>query len=105
MGSRGGVLYSEIFAYCEINGDGGRTKERRVLMSYKWTVACVVIFGIFMRVLDSTIVNIAIPRLESAFGAGLTDVDWVATGYTLAGGVSIPLSPFLSGKLGLKRFY
>jgi EmrB/QacA subfamily drug resistance transporter len=74
-------------------------------LSYKWIVACVVIFGIFMSVLDTTIVNIAIPRLETAFGAGLTDVDWVATGYTLAGGVSTPLTPFFSTYLGLKRFY
>jgi EmrB/QacA subfamily drug resistance transporter len=74
-------------------------------LSYKWIVACVVIFGIFMSVLDTTIVNIAIPRLETAFGAGLTDVDWVVTGYTLAGGVSTPLTPFFSTYLGLKRFY
>jgi EmrB/QacA subfamily drug resistance transporter len=74
-------------------------------LSYKWIVASVVIFGIFMSVLDTTIVNIAIPRLETAFGAGLTDVDWVITGYILAGGVSIPLTPFFSTYLGLKRFY
>jgi len=74
-------------------------------LPYKWIVACVVIFGIFMSVLDTTIVNIAIPRLETTFGAGLTDVDWVATGYTLAGGVSTPLTPFFSTYLGLKRFY
>ncbi len=74
-------------------------------LPYKWVVAIVVIFGIFMSVLDVTIVNIAIPRLQADFGAPLYDVQWVATGYTLAQGVATPLTPFLSGLLGLKRFY
>ncbi len=74
-------------------------------LSYKWIVAIVVVFGLFMVILDTTIVNIAIPRLQTAFGASLTDVGWLATGYTLAEGVGIPLTPFLSAFLGTKRFY
>jgi EmrB/QacA subfamily drug resistance transporter len=74
-------------------------------LPYKWVVAIVVIFGIFMSILDTTIVNIAIPRLQTAFGASLADVQWVSTGYTLAQGVATPLTPFFSGRLGLKRFY
>src|SRR5215471_18353171 len=82
--------------------------ERDIFMKalpYKWLVAIVVIFGVFMVLLDTTIVNIAIPRLQTAFGAGLTDVDWVASGYTLAEGIGIPPTPFFSGLLGNKRFY
>ncbi len=74
-------------------------------LPYKWTVVIVVIFGLFMVVLDSTIVNIAIPRLQTDFGAPLSSVQWVATGYTLAQAVATPLTPFLSGRLGLKRLY
>jgi len=74
-------------------------------LPYKWLVAIAVIFGLFMVILDTTIVNIAIPRLQSAFGAPLDSVQWVATGYTLAEGVATPLTPFLSELLGLKRFY
>jgi EmrB/QacA subfamily drug resistance transporter len=65
----------------------------------------VVIFWLFMPILDTTIVNIAIPRLQSDFGAPLNSVQWVATGYTLAEGIATPLTPFLSELLGLKRFY
>jgi hypothetical protein len=36
--------------------------------AYKWIVTLVVIFGAFMSILDQTIVNIALPRLQSAFG-------------------------------------
>ncbi len=74
-------------------------------MSYKWTVMIVVIFGLFMSILDTTIVNVAIPHLQTTFGASLDDVQWVSTGYTLAQGVAVPLTPFFSELLGLKRFY
>src|SRR5215469_6791977 len=74
-------------------------------LPYKWIVTIVMIFGIFMSILDTTIVNIAVPRLESFFGASLSDVDWVATGYTLAEGVGTPLMPFCVATLGTKRFY
>lgn len=73
--------------------------------SYKWVVAMVVIFGLFMTVLDGTIVNVAIPRLQNAFGANLNSVQWVLTGYTLAQGVATPLTAFLSDRIGTKRFY
>lgn len=79
--------------------------ERQGGLPYKWIVACVVVFGIFMSILDSTIVNIAIPRLQSAFGSDLNSVQWVLTGYTLAQGVATPLTAFLSDRIGIKRFY
>jgi EmrB/QacA subfamily drug resistance transporter len=72
---------------------------------YKWIVALVVIFGLFMTILDSTIVNIAIPRLQNVFGADLASVQWVLTGYTLAQGVATPLTAFLAQRLGQKRLY
>jgi EmrB/QacA subfamily drug resistance transporter len=83
------------------------TQTTRTLggLPYKWTVVIVTIFGLFMYVLDSTIVNIAIPRLQADFGAPLYSVQWVATGYSLAGAVATPLTPFLSEQLGLKRLY
>jgi EmrB/QacA subfamily drug resistance transporter len=72
---------------------------------YKWIVALVVIFGLFMTILDSTIVNIAIPRLQNVFGADLASVQWVLTAYTLAQGVATPLTAFLAQRLGQKRLY
>ncbi len=79
--------------------------QREGGLPYKWIVAGVVIFGLFMTILDTTIVNIAIPRLQNAFGANLTTVQWVLTGYTLVQGVATPLTAFLSQRLGQKRLY
>ena len=79
--------------------------QREGGLPYKWIVAGVVIFGLFMTILDTTIVNIAIPRLQNAFGASLSSVQWVLTGYTLAQGVATPLTAFLSQRLGQKQLY
>ncbi len=74
-------------------------------LPYKWIVAIVVIFGVFMSVVDTTIVTIAIPRFQTAFGAGLTDVQWVLTAYTLTLGVVTPTTAFFADRLGTKSFW
>ncbi len=82
------------------------TAPRRISnVPYKWVVAIVVIFGLFMTILDGTIVNIAIPRLQTVFGVSLTSVQWVLTAYTLVQGVATPLTAYLSQRLGAKRLY
>jgi DHA2 family multidrug resistance protein len=74
-------------------------------LDYKWILAMVVILGVFMSILDQTIVNIAIPRLQTAFGADIHSVQWVLTAYILAQGVATPAAAFFSDRLGIKRFY
>jgi EmrB/QacA subfamily drug resistance transporter len=74
-------------------------------LPYKWIVAIVVIFGAFMTILDQTIVNIALPRLENAFGASLDDVQWVLTAYILVQGITTPTTAFFVDLWGTRRFY
>ncbi len=74
-------------------------------LSYKWIVAMIVIIGVFMSILDQTIVNIAIPRLQTAFGADIHSVQWVLTAYILTQGIITPTAAFFSDRLGIKRFY
>ena len=81
------------------------TTRRMGGIPYKWVVAIVIIFGLFMTVLDTTIVNIAIPRLQAAFGANLNSVQWVITGYMLAQGVVTPLTAYMADRFGTKRVY
>jgi EmrB/QacA subfamily drug resistance transporter len=49
-----------------------------------WAVLAVLCLGLFMILLDGTIVNIAIPRIMTAFGTGLSNVEWVMNAYVLA---------------------
>ena len=74
-------------------------------LSYKWLVAIIVIIGAFMAGLDQTVVNIAIPRLQNAFGADIHTVQWVATAYTLALGAMTPASSYVATRFGIKRSY
>ncbi len=74
-------------------------------LEYKWIVASVVILGVFMSILDQTIVNIAIPRLQTTFGADIHSVQWVLTAYILTQGVVTPTAAYFSDRFGIKRFY
>ena len=71
-----------------------------------WVVPlAVLIVGMFMSVLDTSIVNVAIPHIQTELGASARDVEWVVTGYTLALGVVVPLSGWLGNRIGLTRLY
>lgn len=74
-------------------------------LPYKWVVLLVVVFGSFMSILDQTVMNTALPRLQSAFGADLSTLQWVITAYTLVQGVVTPTTAFFASRLGIKRFY
>ncbi|MGH3773378.1 MAG: MDR family MFS transporter [Pseudonocardiaceae bacterium] len=65
----------------------------------------VLVAGMFMSVLDTSIVNTALPAIQKQFGVGLEDSQWVATGYLLMLGVVVPASPWLSDRFGLTRVY
>src|SRR5207247_8526648 len=71
----------------------------------KRLVVCLSVVGVFMSVLDSTIVNIAVPSLLRSFHARVADVQWVVTAYLLALGASIPLAAYLADRIGMKRVY
>jgi len=71
----------------------------------KWKVLISIMFGIFMIILDATVVNIAFPTLRSQFGASLADAQWVLSIYVLALGVTTPVSGFLADRFGIKRMY
>jgi DHA2 family multidrug resistance protein len=62
-------------------------------------------FGAFMSILDQTIVNIALPHLQSTFGTDLSSVQWVLTAYTLTQGVVTPTTAYFVARLGTKYFY
>jgi EmrB/QacA subfamily drug resistance transporter len=82
------------------------THTRVGRFDYKWVALAVVLSGTIMTILDSTIVNIAIPTLQRDLHAGsYTAIAWVVTGYLLAQGAVIPLSGWASDRWGTKRLY
>jgi EmrB/QacA subfamily drug resistance transporter len=65
----------------------------------------VLIAGMFMSVLDTSIVNVAIPEMQIVFGVTADDIEWIATSYTLVLGVVVPASSWLSNRFGMKQVY
>ncbi|MDT7598293.1 MAG: hypothetical protein QOK26_370, partial [Pseudonocardiales bacterium] len=65
----------------------------------------VLIVGSFMSVLDTSIVNVAVPRIQIDLSAAPDDVEWIVTGYTLALGIVVPLTGWLGMRIGQTRLY
>ena len=49
----------------------------------KWFTLAAVSFGLFMIMLDNTVVNVALPAIQSDLGADLSELQWVVAGYAL----------------------
>lgn len=73
--------------------------------AYKWFVLANIMMGTFMAVLDSTIVNVGLPKIMSSFGVGLDTIQWVVTAYMLAMAVMLPTSGWMADKFGYKKMY
>ncbi len=72
---------------------------------YKWKVLSTVIFGIFMIILDTTVVNVAFQTIREEFGGNISASQWVISIYVLALGITTPLSGFLADRFGEKKIY
>jgi MFS transporter, DHA2 family, multidrug resistance protein len=71
----------------------------------KWIVALAVMTGTVMAVLDSSIVNVALPNMTASFGASVEQITWVVTGYILANVIVMPILGLLTERFGRKKFY
>ena len=61
--------------------------------------------GTFMAVLDSSIVNVALPHMMSAFGVNRSQIEWVSTGFMLATAVAMPVVGWIVMRSGHKSLY
>src|SRR5438270_13368826 len=64
-----------------------------------------IIIGIFMVILDTTAVNVALPKLVTELHDTLPTLQWTITGYTLAQAAVIPLAGWLSDRFGAKNLF
>ena len=70
-----------------------------------WLVALTVTIATFMEVLDTSIANVALPHIAGSLSAGIDESTWVLTSYLVANAVVLPLSAWISDRIGRKRFY
>ncbi|MFF4414550.1 MDR family MFS transporter [Streptosporangium sp. NPDC001559] len=72
---------------------------------YKWLVATAFVFGLFMEILDMTVLNTALPALGRHFDAGTETLQWLVTGYLVSMAVFIPASGWVADRFGTKRTF
>lgn len=73
--------------------------------SNPWAVAIVVTLAVFMEILDTTIVNVALPHVAGSLSSSYDESTWVLTSYLVANGIVLPISAFLSRVFGRKQFF
>lgn len=72
---------------------------------YKWIVAVAFVAGLFMDLLDATIVNVALPTLARDFHTDDNTLEWVVNAYLLSLAIWIPASGWIGDKFGTKKTF
>jgi MFS transporter, DHA2 family, multidrug resistance protein len=70
-----------------------------------WFVALAVVIPTFMEVLDTTIANVALRHIAGGLSAAVTDGEWVITSYLAANAIILPISGWLSIRLGRRNYF
>ncbi len=70
-----------------------------------WLVAVVVALAAFMEVLDTSIANVALPYMAGNLGASNDQSTWVLTSYLVSNAIVLPMTGWLAGAFGRKRFF
>ena len=70
-----------------------------------WLIALIVTLAAFMEILDTTIVNVALPHIAGALSSSNDQATWTLTSYLVANGIVLPISGFLGNRIGRKRYF
>jgi DHA2 family multidrug resistance protein len=71
----------------------------------RWVIAFTVTLATFMEILDTSIANVSLPHIAGGLSASVDESTWVLTSYLVANAIVLPISGWLAGMIGRKRFY
>src|SRR5438093_9988418 len=72
---------------------------------YRYVIAVTVSLASVLELLDTSIVNVAIPHMMGNLGATLDQIAWVSTGYIVANVIVLPITGWLSAYFGRRRYF
>jgi DHA2 family multidrug resistance protein len=72
---------------------------------YRYVIAATVSLASVLELLDTSIVNVAIPHMMGNLGATLDEIAWVSTGYIVANVIILPITGWLSAFFGRRRYF
>ena len=58
-----------------------------------------------LEIIDTTIVNVALPQMRGSLGATLNEISWVITAYSLANVIIVPMTSWLSQQFGRRNYF
>ena len=70
----------------------------------KWLITIAVMAGTFMEIIDTTVVNVALPHIAGSLSAGVDEATWVLTSYLVSNAIVLPITGWLAALFGRKRF-
>ena len=71
----------------------------------KWLITATIMAGSLLAIIDTSIVNVAIPKIQASFGASIDQIDAIATFYVIASVIVMPLTGYLNNLWGRKQLY
>jgi DHA2 family multidrug resistance protein len=71
----------------------------------KWIITITVILASMIELIDTSIVNVALPQMMGNLGATLDQIAWVVTGYVVANVIVIPMTAFLAALFGRRNYF
>ncbi len=74
------------------------------VFAHRWWILIGLIMASALEILDTTVVNVALPQMEGNLGATTDEIAWVSTGYILSNVIVLPMTAWLSGRFGRKRY-
>ncbi|MGA7579179.1 MAG: DHA2 family efflux MFS transporter permease subunit [Desulfobaccales bacterium] len=70
----------------------------------KWVITIAVMAGTFMEIVDTTVVNVALPHIAGSLASSTDETTWVLTAYLVSNAIILPITGWLSARFGRKRF-
>src|SRR5512146_311663 len=83
--------------------DGTRVEDPSY--RFRWIIAITVTLASILEILDTSIVNVAIPHMMGTLGATLDQITWVSTGYIVANVMVLPVTGWMSAYFGRRRYF
>jgi DHA2 family multidrug resistance protein len=80
-------------------------RSREEIYRYRYLIAFAVVSASVLELVDTSIVNVAIPHMMGNLGATLDEIAWVSTGYIVANVIILPLTSWLSDRFGRRNYY
>ena len=86
------------------SSQGGGPPGAAAVDPYRWIILIGLITAAIMEVLDTTIINVALPQMAGNLNATTDEIAWISTAYILANVIILPMTAWLSQRFGRKNY-